>query len=84
MKALTAILLYVGIIISFIQNWLLASVIMIGVFSYHFNAASLIPVAIILDGYFGNFYTVPYLSLIAVSWYIAIGYIQPKLINFKV
>jgi len=84
MAIITAIIIYVSIIISFIQNWLLLTVVLVGIFSFRFGAAALIPMVILLDSYFGNFYGVPYLSIFAVIWYAVVGFIQPKLINFKV
>jgi hypothetical protein len=84
MQIFIAILLYVGIIIFFVQNWLLLAIFCTVTFSVRYGALALIPLAIVLDGYFGNFYGVPYLSLMSVVWYIITGYMQPKLINFKV
>lgn len=84
MSIFILLFLYIGITISFIQNWLLITLLMVGLFSFRYGAVALIPLAIIIDGYFGHFFVIPYLSISAVTWYIIVGFIQPKLINLKV
>ena len=84
MSIIIAIILYICIIISFIQNWLFLVLVLVGIFSFRYGAAALIPLAILLDSYFGNFYGLPYLSISAVIWYAVVGFIRPKLMNFNV
>ena len=52
------------------QGHILLGVVMVVVFTYAFSAVALMPLAIALDGYYGAFYTVPVLSICAISWYL--------------
>ncbi len=81
MKPFLAIVTLFVIIFSFLQNWLLLALVLSVFYSLRFGAIILIPVAILIDGYFGNFHTWPYLSLLAVVWYVIIEYLRPKLID---
>ena len=40
------------------------------VFTYYFGASWLLVIAILLDGYFNAFTTIPVFSLVALGWYI--------------
>lgn len=53
------------------------------VYSFWYNAITLIPLAILVDGYFGNFYTVPVLSMMVVVWYVIVEFLRPKLANLR-
>jgi hypothetical protein len=81
MKILIGILLYTAIVIAILQNWLWLGGLFTLVFSLRYGAVTLIPLAILIDGYFGNFYGWPYLSLIAIVWYIFIEYIRPRILD---
>lgn len=81
MNIIPAILLYVIIAVSIMQNWLVLSVLSVVFFSFRYNAAFLIPLAILIDGYYGNFYSIPYLSFFSVGWFLVVEYLRPK-INF--
>ena len=81
MKLFTAIGLYSLIPILILQNWLLFAAIVVVIFSARYGAVLLIPLAILIDGYFGNFYTVPYLSFLATLWYVLVEYIRPRIMN---
>jgi hypothetical protein len=83
MKIFIASTLYIIILFSFLQNWwLLTGVSLLG-FSFRYGAVTLIPLAILFDGYFGNFFTVPYASLAAVIWFVLVDYLRPKLTQFR-
>ncbi|MCA9358029.1 hypothetical protein KC902_02085 [Candidatus Kaiserbacteria bacterium] len=77
-RAITAITLYFLLALAILQNWLFAAVLLIIIFSYQFGGASLIPLAFLIDGYFGNFESVPYLSIFSVVWYLLVEYVRPK------
>jgi|GEM_PF-714346 hypothetical protein len=81
MKILTAILLYSAIILAVFQNWLWLGGLFVFIFSLRFGAVTLIPLAILIDGYFGNFHHWPYLSIFSIIWYIFIDYLRPKILN---
>jgi hypothetical protein len=74
---------YLLILISFLHNWLIVVTAGILFFSFKFGAGALIPLAVLMDGYFGNFYTVPYLSIFSIVWYIIISYTSNKVVNLK-
>lgn len=83
MRITTSIILYLVITFSVLQNWLVLACLSLLVFSFMNGAGYLIFLAILIDGYFGNFYNVPYLSLLAVWWYMLIFYLRPKVVNLK-
>jgi len=81
MRIFGAIFIYLLIILTILQNWLLLAGGLIMWFSIQFGAATLIPLAILIDGYFGNFSSFPYLSSLAIVWYLLIEYLRPLIIN---
>lgn len=78
MKFLAAVGFYFLIALSVLQNWLLVGFVLVMVFSYLYGASMLIPLAFLIDGYFGNFASWPYLSVFSVFWYLLVEYIRPK------
>ena len=83
MRIIFSAILYLIIIFSIIQNWIAIAFLTVLLFSFMNGAGPLIFLAIVTDGYFGNFYGIPYLSLISVWWYVLIHYLKPKVINLK-
>lgn len=83
MGIIISIILYFIILFSVLQNNLYLSAIAVLLFSVKNGGATLIPLAILIDGYFGNFYNIPYLSLLAVWWFLVVEYIKPKVVNLK-
>jgi hypothetical protein len=83
MKVFLAIILYFTVIFSFLQNWLLLLFVSLVVFSIRFGAVALIPAAILIDGYFGNYYEYPYLSFVTILWFVLIEYLRPKIIDVE-
>lgn len=83
MKIFLAIFLYFTIIFSFLQNCLSLLLVSLVVFSIRFGAVSLIPVAILIDGYFGNFFGIPYLSFSVIMWFLLVEYLRPKIIDVE-
>ncbi len=69
MRILKIVLVYLSIILLIMQNLLWPAGALAVFCSYKYGASPLIAIAILIDGYYGNFYTMPYLSLIAVVWY---------------
>lgn len=51
-------------------------------FSVSYSTAVLIPIAVVFDGYYGNFHTVPVLSVGAIVWFVITEFLQPKLVSF--
>jgi hypothetical protein len=80
MKIFLSILLYLLIIFALLQNQLIVVVVAVGLFTFTVGAAWLLPMAILLDGYFGAFSQIPVISLSFLLWYIASEYIKPRLL----
>jgi hypothetical protein len=65
-----AISLYLVIIFSFMQSYILLGLATVVIYTFKFSAVALLPLAILLDGYYGAFYVVPVFSISAIVWYI--------------
>jgi hypothetical protein len=65
-----AICLYLTIIFSFMQSHILLGVTAVLLYTLKFSAVALLPLAILLDGYYGAFHTVPVFSIAAIGWYL--------------
>lgn len=83
MKFFLGLSLCLIIAISVMQNWIWLACLCTLLFSLRFHSAALILLAIVLDGYYGAFYTVPILSLSAICWLIFIEALKPKLITYR-
>ncbi|MCB9814072.1 hypothetical protein H6784_01515 [Candidatus Nomurabacteria bacterium] len=79
MSIFLAILLYLIITVSVLHNWIILTLLAGLVFSLRYQSYALVPLAIIIDGYYGAFYTFPVLSVIAIAWYLFIEFFKPKL-----
>jgi len=71
--------LYLIIIFSVLQSALIVSILAVGAFSLKYSSFALIPLAIIIDAYFGAFHQFPVLSVLAVVWCGSIELIKPRL-----
>ena len=81
MRYVLALSLFTLIIFSLLHNVLWLSAIATVLFSLRFGATALVPLAIVIDGYFGNFHSVPYLSLFSIVWYSLVEYIRPTILH---
>lgn len=79
MAIIVPIFLYFLIAISIVQNHFLLAGTLILIFSYKYSAAVLIPLAIVIDGYFGNFYTIPWLSFFSIVYYLLVDFLRPRI-----
>lgn len=84
MRIFLSTCLYIVIIFSFLQNWLWLTAVAVVLFSFKYGAVTFIPLAILIDGYFGHFYAIPYLSVCAVWWFMFVEYVRPKMVNFHI
>jgi hypothetical protein len=80
MKLFVNIFLYLTIAFLLLQNYLLIAGLFVLIFTYRAGAVWLIPLAFCLDGYFGAFYSVPYITLASLIWYGVSGFARPRLI----
>jgi hypothetical protein len=84
MKVIIPVILYLTIAVAILQNMLILAGFLICLFSLNYGALALIPLAIVIDGYFGNFNTIPWLSFTALPWYLLTLYIRPKVANLRI
>lgn len=80
MKIFIAVICYIVAVFSILHNWLLVAFITMVVCSVQYGALVFIPAAIIIDGYFGNYYHVPFLSFAAIAWFVVIEYVRPRIL----
>jgi hypothetical protein len=52
------------------QGHILLGAITVVLYTFAFSAVALLPLAIVLDGYYGAFYAAPVLSICAIGWYL--------------
>lgn len=78
MKFVYAPVLYFLIALTIVQNWVLVALLLSIMFSVQFGGVLLIPLAFLIDGYFGNFTGIPYLSIISIFWFLLVEYVRPK------
>lgn len=76
-------IIYFSIAVSILQGWLWLAAGLIILFSLRYGAVALVPLAILIDGYFGNFYTMPYLSWATILWFVMVDIVRPKLLNLR-
>lgn len=69
-KLIYILLSFVLIGLAILQNLLLLAGVFILFFTYTFGAVYLLPFAVLIDGYYGAFYSVPYFSLSMLIWFI--------------
>lgn len=79
MKVFFAVMLYVLALFSFLQGWLLTAIAATVLYSVQYGALVFIPAAILIDGYFGNFQQIPYLSIVSILWFVSIEYVRPRI-----
>lgn len=63
-----------------LQNVFVVAVPLAIWFSFRCGAVWLLPVAFLVDGYFGAFYTLPMFSIITVVWFFIVEVIKPRLL----
>ena len=73
--------MYISIPLLILQNLIVLAGISILIFSIKYGAVALIPLGILIDGYFGNYHTVPYISILAVLWYLLVEFLRPILLT---
>lgn len=79
MKYFLGIFLYFIIALAIMQNWIFLALLCVLIFSFKFSPTPLIFLAIMLDAYYGAFYSLPALSIVAVIWFAIVEYVSPRL-----
>ena len=80
MKLFITLILYFFIALMVMENQLIAAALLALWFTARVGAVWLLPLAFLLDGYFGAFTEIPYISLVTCTWYVLSEYIRPRLI----
>ena len=80
MKFFFTLVIYFSIALMVIENQLIIAALLAAWFTFRIGAVWLLPLAFLLDGYFGAFADIPYISLITCVWYVISEYIRPRLI----
>jgi hypothetical protein len=83
MSLLKNVLILFLIAISVVQNWLLLAGALIIYYSLFYRLEALIGLAILIDGYFGNFAGWPWLSVLSIFWYLTFYSLRQKIVNMK-
>ena len=80
MKFLISLFLYFATALLIAQNhlWIAAGAALL--FTFRAPTVWLIPLAIVIDGYFGAFHHVPLFSMVACVWYAISELVKPQLI----
>ena len=76
------VLTYLGLVIALMQSWLIFAAICLTFISVKSNTVFILPVAIIMDGYLGGYYFIPWLSISALIWFLFIERLKPRMSSF--
>ena len=80
MKLLINIILYILTALLILQNHLLLAGMVVLFFTFRCGAIWLLPLAFLLDGYFGAFSAVPLITIAACVWYVISEFVRPQLL----
>lgn len=77
MRVFTHIVLFY----TFILHWWFLAVPLLFWISMRYGAGGIVMLAFLADGYFGNYYSWPVLSMLSLVWYVIAIYIRPRLVS---
>ena len=80
MRVVNNILIFIATVLSVLHGQLLIAALLSVWFTYRSGAAWLLVAAVLIDGYFGAFFSVPYLTIVALLWYAFSEWIRPRLL----
>lgn len=80
MKHALNLFLYLFIAFMILQNQIFIACIAILWFTFRCGAVWLLPLAFVIDGYFGAFEHVPVITLCACAWYVLSEFVRPRLL----
>jgi hypothetical protein len=80
MNTVLDIVIYFFIAVLIVQNHLLLAFFLVLLFTFRRGAVLLIPLAFVIDGYFGAFATVPAITMSAIAWYMVSAIVRPQLL----
>ena len=80
MKLILNIFLYFFIALMIVQNNLIVAGILVLWFTMRCGAVWLLPLAFMIDGYFGAFEHIPVITFYACAWYALSSFVRPRLL----
>lgn len=80
MKLFLDCLLYILIALTITQNHLVFGFLLSIIFTFRVGAIWLIPLAVLIDGYFGAFYSIPVITITAILLYVLSEFVRPQLL----
>lgn len=80
MSTLFDCLVYFLIAVMVVQNYLFIAFLLVLVFTFKRGAVLLIPLAFVIDGYFGAFQAIPTITLFTIAWYAISEFVRPQLL----
>jgi hypothetical protein len=79
MKLLTNFILCIVILFALMQSHFYVAAALVVVFTMRASAAWIIPIALLVDGFYGAFYTSPNITIAVVLWYIVSEFLKPRI-----
>jgi hypothetical protein len=79
MKFLINILLGILILFALMQSYFYVAIALILLFTVRASAIWIIPLAFLIDGFYGAFYSFPYITVAVVLWYIVSEFLKPRI-----
>jgi hypothetical protein len=83
MKYLLLFCIYIGIALMLLEQHLVWAVVLIVLFTYFSGAVWLLPLGLLVDGYFGRVATFPIFTISITLWYVVSTLLRPLLTNTK-
>lgn len=80
MKLAFNIFLFFLIAFSILQSHFVIAGVAVLIFTYRCGAGFLVPLAFLIDGYFGAFYHIPVISIASCVWFFISELIRPRLL----
>ncbi len=72
--------LYIAVVMAVLQNLFIVAIPLIIWFTVRASALWLLLAAILIDGYFGGFYHIPYLSITICVWILVSELVKPQML----
>ena len=79
MKSTLKITLYVGAVVTASLGWFVLTLPLALGFAIVANPVWLIPAAVVIDGYFGAWYSIPWLTLLTSGFFVMMELVRPHI-----
>lgn len=74
------IFLYISIVSFVLLGWFFVAIPLLIWFSFNSSVAWFLPTAILIDGYFGAFESLPLLTIVTIVWFVFSELLRPRLV----